>query len=117
NLYFCLLTDFTDAAEKVISSDDEALKTAINGIERLNTKYQRNTGNLFYLLHRPRKWNAHQKVWMGYERKRGKLADLNALLQGSGKKYFSVIIGDQNVFPQIKYVITLDEDTQLPLGS
>lgn len=117
HVYFCLLTDFTDAAEEMLSSDEEVLKTAINGIERLNKKYQREKNDLFYLFHRPRKWNAHQKAWMGYERKRGKLADLNALLQGTGKKYFSVIVGDQNVFPQIKYVITLDEDTQLPLGA
>src|SRR6185437_16092534 len=73
--------------------------------------------DLFYLFHRPRKWNAHQKVWMGYERKRGKLTDLNALLQGKGKEYFSVIVGDPTIFPKLKYVITLDEDTQLPLGS
>src|SRR6185437_387712 len=117
NLYFCLLTDFTDAAEEMLSSDEEVLKTAINGIERLNKKYQREKNDLFYLFHRPRKWNAHQKVWMGYERKRGKLTDLNALLQGKRKEYFSVIVGDPTIFPKLKYVITLDEDTQLPLGS
>ncbi|MBK5271217.1 MAG: cyclic beta 1-2 glucan synthetase, partial [Bacteroidia bacterium] len=57
------------------------------------------------------------KVWMGYERKRGKLSELNALLRGNGKEHFSIISGDQSVFPKIKYVITLDADTQLPLGS
>src|SRR5690606_17650980 len=54
------------------------------------------------------------KLWMGYERKRGKLMDLNALLRGMEKENFSVIIGKQALFPSIKYVITLDSDTVLP---
>ncbi len=58
-----------------------------------------------------------EKVWMGYERKRGKLSDLNALLRGNAKEHFSLVIGDQTIFHKIKYVITLDADTQLPLGS
>ncbi|MEO6894177.1 MAG: cyclic beta 1-2 glucan synthetase, partial [Ginsengibacter sp.] len=117
NLYFGLLTDFTDAVEETFLSDHVLIETTRVGIEKLNEKYRRTKNDLFYLFHRPRKWNAHQKVWMGYERKRGKLANLNELLQGGGTENFSVIVGDPTIFPKIKFVITLDEDTQLPLGS
>jgi cyclic beta-1,2-glucan synthetase len=117
NLYFGLLTDFTDAMFETLPEDQGLLNTAKKGIEGLNAKYQRNQNDLFFLFHRPRKWNAKERVWMGYERKRGKLSDLNALLRGTGKEKFSLVTGDQQLFPQIKYVITLDADTQLPLGS
>ena len=117
NLYFGLLTDFTDAQEETLPGDQLLLETAKNGIERLNKKYKREKEDLFFLFHRPRKWNAGEKMWMGYERKRGKLSDLNALLRGKGNEHFSLITGDQTIFLKIKYVITLDADTQLPLGS
>ena len=71
-------------------------------IEQLNVKYKRTTNDLFFLFHRPRKWNQQENVWMGYERKRGKLSDLNALLRGITKEHFSLIIGNQSVFPKIK---------------
>ncbi len=117
NLYFGLLTDFTDAPSQTLPADAQLLDTVKNGIKKLNKKYQREKDDLFFLFHRPRKWNAAEKVWMGYERKRGKLSDLNALLRGGAQEHFSLITGDQTVFPKIKYVITLDADTQLPLGS
>jgi hypothetical protein len=117
NLHFGLLTDFTDASLETLSTDQALLDTVKNGIEALNKKYQRENKDLFFLFHRPRKWNPKENIWMGYERKRGKLSDLNALLRGITKEYFSVIIGEQAIFPKIKYVITLDADTQLPLNS
>jgi cyclic beta-1,2-glucan synthetase len=117
NLHFGLLTDFTDASLEILPGDEVLLDTVKNGIESLNKKYQRENNDLFFLFHRPRKWNQEENVWMGYERKRGKLSDLNALLRGITKEHFSVIIGNQSVFQKIKYVITLDADTQLPLGS
>lgn len=117
HLHFGLLTDFTDASQEILLNDQELLNTVKNGIEALNKKYQRNNNDLFYLFHRPRKWNPVEKIWMGYERKRGKLSDLNKLLRRNTNEHFSLIIGDQSIFPQIKYVITLDADTQLPLNS
>jgi cyclic beta-1,2-glucan synthetase len=117
HLHFGLLTDFTDASQETVSDDQVLLDTAANGIELLNKKYKREKNDLFFLFHRPRKWNPVEKVWMGYERKRGKLSDLNTLLRKSTKEHFSLIIGDQSVFPKIKYVITLDADTQLPLNT
>ncbi|MDQ2721070.1 MAG: cyclic beta 1-2 glucan synthetase, partial [Bacteroidota bacterium] len=117
HLHFGLLTDFTDAPLEILPSDQLLLDTVKNGIEALNRKYQRANNDLFFLFHRPRKWNQKENVWMGYERKRGKLSDLNALLRGITKEHFSLIIGNQSIFKNIKYVITLDADTQLPLGS
>jgi cyclic beta-1,2-glucan synthetase len=117
HLYFGLLTDFTDASHETLSGDQVLLDTVKTGIEALNKKYQREKNDLFYLFHRPRKWNQQENAWMGFERKRGKLSDLNVLLKGISKEHFSLITGNQSVFPKIKYVITLDADTQLPLGS
>ncbi len=117
HLYFGLLTDFTDASHETLSTDQVLLDTVKNGIEALNKKYQRINSELFFLFHRPRKWNQQENVWMGYERKRGKLSDLNSLLRGITKEHFSLIIGSESIYQKIKYVITLDADTQLPLSS
>jgi len=114
NLYFGLLTDFTDAPEKEMPEDEALVQLARQKIEALNDKYGREKNDLFYLFHRPRKWNANDGIWMGYERKRGKLAELNGLLRGKSKDSFSLIVGDQDILLSVKYVITLDSDTQLP---
>ncbi len=117
NLHFGLLTDFTDASTENLPMDEKLLEAAKKCIIALNDKYDRKEQDLFYLFHRPRKWNPKQNTWMGRERKRGKLSDLNKLLRGNGSDHFSAIIGDQSIFQSVKYIITLDEDTQLPLGS
>jgi cellobiose phosphorylase len=54
---------------------------------------------------------------MGYERKRGKLAELNALLRGGASNRFSLVVGKTAILSNVKYVITLDTDTQLPRDS
>ena len=82
-LHFALLTDFVDAAAETLPGDAELVRLAREGIERLNEKYANLRGDIFYLFHRARRWNAQEGVWMGYERKRGKLADLNAMLRGA----------------------------------
>jgi hypothetical protein len=117
NLHFGLLTDFTDAAQETLPGDQLLLEVAQQRIEYLNRKYKREKDDLFFLFHRPRKWNPQENVWMGYERKRGKLSELNSLLRENRKDYFSLIIGDQPILQNIKYVITLDADTEMPLGS
>ena len=116
-LHFGLLTDFRDAITSSLPEDETLLLLAQQKIEELNTKYQNPESDNFFLFHRPRKWNPRDRQWMGYERKRGKLTELNALLRGEGKDYFSVIIGRENIFPEIKYIITIDSDTQLPRDS
>jgi cyclic beta-1,2-glucan synthetase len=114
NLLFGLLTDFCDAREETLPEDAPLLAQARDGIDKLNDKY-RVEGHLpFFLLHRPRRWNPHEKTWMGYERKRGKLADLNLLLRGGGGERFSLIVGDVSGLAGVRYVITLDADTELP---
>lgn len=115
NLHFALLTDFLDAPQEVMSSDETLLHQVKEGIESLNKKYTlHNDNSIFYLFHRPRRWNVKENIWMGYERKRGKLMEFNALLRGKEMNAFSKIIGDVSILPSIKYVITLDTDTQLP---
>ncbi|HCC46997.1 MAG TPA: cyclic beta 1-2 glucan synthetase [Elusimicrobia bacterium] len=114
NVEFGLLTDFCDAREESLPGDAALLEQAREGIERLNQKYLGHRDNIFYLFHRPRRWNAGEKVWMGYERKRGKLADLNALLRGGGTDRFSLVSGDVQRLQDVKYVITLDTDTRMP---
>jgi hypothetical protein len=114
NVDFALLTDFRDAPRETMPEDDALLAQAAAGIEKLNQKYLRRKENIFYLFHRPRRWNERDKIWMGYERKRGKLSDLNALLRGGGSDRFSAIIGDPARLQDVKYVITLDTDTRMP---
>ncbi len=116
-LRFGLLTDFLDAPVETLPTDDALLLLAKTRIEELNEKYSGATGDTFFLFHRPRRWNPREQIWMGYERKRGKLADLNALLRGGPKDNFSLIVGATETLPDIKYVITLDTDTQLPRDS
>jgi cellobiose phosphorylase len=114
HLHFALLTDFRDAPTEILPGDDVLLQRARDGIELLNRKYVSNGQNLFFLFHRPRRWNAGENLWMGYERKRGKLMEFNALLRGGARDCFSEIVGQTAILPEIKYVITLDTDTQLP---
>ena len=115
-LHFGLLTDFVDAQQQTLDEDDALLRQAAAGIEALNEKYgDALTGaGIFFLFHRGRSWNAQERVWMGYERKRGKLAQLNQLLRGGGDDGFSLVVGDTALLGGVKFVITLDTDTQLP---
>ncbi len=114
NLYFALLTDFTDARWETLPGDRRLLMLARSEIGRLNERYCRNRSTKFYLLHRPRKWNRQEGTWMAEERKRGKLAALNRLLQTGVNKAFNVTVGDLNQLRSVRYVITLDSDTRLP---
>ena len=112
NLFFALLTDFADATEPE-TAGDVVLKSCAEGVRQLNERYGSGGRGPFYLLHRARRWNPQERKWMGYERKRGKLNDLNKLLLGRGN-WFNTVVGDLSRLLQIRYVITLDTDTQLP---
>lgn len=114
HLHFALLSDFMDASQAALPEDDALLQLAAERVEALNHKYPAAGAERFFLLHRPRRWNAAEQVWMGYERKRGKLAELNALLRGKGQDRFMLIVGDVSKLRDVQYVITLDTDTQLP---
>ncbi len=117
NLFFALLTDFRDAPEQSLPDDDALLAYARAAVQTLNETYLEDRPGIFYLFHRPREWNPTERVWMGYERKRGKLEQFNALLRGEAKTAFSEIVGDTSILGSIQYVITLDTDTQLPRDS
>ncbi|MEO5648724.1 MAG: glucoamylase family protein [Ginsengibacter sp.] len=115
NLHFSLLTDFTDADTEFTPNDDSLLNLVSEKINELNEKYSKpGQPDIFFLFHRPRKWNPREGKWMGYERKRGKLSALNALLRDKATDEFSHIVGEYSVLTNVKYVITLDSDTQLP---
>jgi cyclic beta-1,2-glucan synthetase len=114
NLHFAVLSDFTDAATEHVESDAAILEAAITGVRALNQQYARGGHDVFFLFHRSRRWNPRQGVWMGWERKRGKLAEFNQFVQSGTIDAFSTITGDASVLRSVKYVITLDSDTVLP---
>jgi cyclic beta-1,2-glucan glucanotransferase len=112
NLHFALLTDPPDSAQQFDERD--ALGPAcVERIEALNDKYAYEGKGSFFLLHRNRSYNQQEGIWMGWERKRGKLLDFNNLLLGAADS-FPIKAGDLAILNQVKYAITLDLDTQLP---
>jgi cyclic beta-1,2-glucan synthetase len=120
-LHFALLTDPVDAAQEQMPEDQELVEQARQGINRLNDNYRRANGSVphepFHLYHRPRLWNPAEGIWMGRERKRGKLAEFNRLLAGRGENGFTVKVGNPEVLGRIRYVVTVDADTVLPRDS
>jgi len=111
NLSFSLLSDYTDAEEPEMPEDDGLLGLAVKGIEQLNARH---SGSRFILFHRVRTWCETERRWIGWERKRGKLEELNAFLSG---EVGGILVAAGKVAEGIRYVITLDADTQLPHGS
>lgn len=115
NIYFALLTDWPDASQEHLPNDINLLNAVQTGIAKLNNRYPHPKGSTFFhLFHRHRLWNSQEGKWMGWERKRGKLVEFNALLCGEKETSFSTYEGDRAILPTIRYVITLDSDTQLP---
>ena len=119
DLRFALLSDWLDAASESLDGDDELLAFARDGVARLNKNHgpTHDGGERFLLLHRKRVWNESEGTWMGWERKRGKLRELNQLLRGGVNTTFLPIGGRPVEAPTgVRYVITLDADTRLPRG-
>ncbi len=120
NIYFALLTDLPDSREPS-NEDDPLVDYCAKLIRDLNERYggeryaEKSDGS-FLLFHRHRVYNPRERVWMGWERKRGKLMDLNKLLRNEHDS-FPVKVGDLSILPRIRFVITLDADTELPRGS
>jgi cyclic beta-1,2-glucan synthetase len=111
HVHFALLSDFPDAATEETPTDSNLLAIAQSGIDALNRLH----GNeRFHLFHRRRQWNEGERKWMGWERKRGKLEEFNRLLRGAPDTSFVVRTADDALLTSIRYVITLDSDTQLP---
>ncbi len=119
-LHFALLTDWADADQEHMPGDDDLAAALDDGIERLNAHYEGppGAGARFLVLHRRRLWNAQEGKWIGWERKRGKLHELNRLLRGAADTSFVSIRGRPPAVPEgVRYVITLDADTRLPKGA
>ncbi len=112
-LRFALVSDYHDAPALSMPEDMEYLEVAVRATESLNARYG---DGRFFLLHREREWNAGEKCWMGWERKRGKLEQLNQYLLGSTQPEITSMLrsGDAQELQGIRFVITLDADTQLP---
>jgi cyclic beta-1,2-glucan synthetase len=119
-IHFALLGDFADAETEETPADDGLLEAALAGIERLNARYSKAKDGKkdelarFHFFHRRRLWNQSEGKWMGWERKRGKLHELNRLLRGAQDTSFVVQTGNRKTLGTVRYVITLDVDTQLP---
>ncbi|MGY0618258.1 GH36-type glycosyl hydrolase domain-containing protein [Lysobacter sp. A378] len=114
NLHFALLTDFFDADQQTLPQDAALLQAARDEIASLNERYADGDDDIFFLFHRPRQWNPRERRWMGHERKRGKLAALNAYLRGGAGECFISVVGNTAALGNVRYVITLDTDTGLP---
>ena len=114
HLHFAVLSDFTDAADETQPTDAAIIDAAVAGVHALNARYAGGAQVAFYLFHRPRRWNERERTWMGWERKRGKLAEFNRFLRGGAREAFMTVVGEANTLAGVRYVITLDSDTVLP---
>ena len=123
NLYFALLGDCTESKNEKEPIDEEIIKEGINQIEELNEKYNKHTKeigqetNIFNFIYRKRVWNEKEESYLGWERKRGMLTQFNEYLLGNIENPFRVNTLEENKIPKIKYIITLDADTDLILNS
>ena len=120
DIRFALLSDWLDAPTEQVPGDDELLATAAAAIDRLNERHGEAPGGgaRFLLFHRNRTWNEAEGCWMGWERKRGKLHELNALLRGSTTTGILTTGRLATTAPTgVRYVVTLDADTKLPRGA
>ena len=120
DLRFALLSDWVDAKTETLPNDQALLDAATKGIADINKRHgpAPGGGNRFLLFHRRRLWNESEGKWMGWERKRGKLHELNLFLRGAtGTSFISDNTAGVESIPGVKYVITLDADTRLPLGA
>lgn len=118
NLYFALVGDFKDADSEVMPNDEAIAAAAVECVKALNKKYQRGDGtDIFYYMHRKRIYNKKQNRWIGWERKRGAIVEFNRALRGCDNTGFEIMTCESDKLPYVKYVITLDADTCLPMGS
>ena len=116
NLLFSLFTDYTDSDQAHREDDERLLQTVTESLEALNHRYG---GERFFLFHRDRTWSESEQKFIGWERKRGKIEELNRLIDGTRPEDAArlVYVGDPDHLSNVRFVITLDSDTQLPLGA
>ncbi len=112
NLSYAVMGDLPDSRHQKEDGDEAVIEAAFRGVEALNRKYP---GNAFYFFFRNREYNARERIYMAWERKRGALANLNDFLRGEGKEKLIASAHDPARFNKIQYIIALDSDTLLPL--
>ena len=117
HLHLALLVTLADAPEPSMPGDVELLRRVEEGVRALNARYGHDGAGPFHLLHRRRLWNACEGCWMGWERKRGQLAEFNRFLAGDRETSFAGHVGDPDFLRTTPFVITLDADTELPRGA
>ena len=117
NIYYAILGDLKDSKYEEEIVDDEINNRGLELIEKLNEKYCKNEETIFYFFNRKRQYNKSEKAFIGYERKRGKLMEFMALIKGYEDTSFNIISGKIDNLKDVKYLITLDTDTFLPLES
>ena len=115
NLIFALVGDFVDSNTEKEKNDEKIVETALNRIEKLNRIYAKDK-DIFYYFHRKRTFNEKQNKWMGWERKRGAIIELNNLLKGIENTFY-IKSGYTDYLKELKYIITIDSDTNLKMNS
>ena len=117
NLYFAVLGDCSESNKEEEQFDKEVEEQGIEEVERLNKKYPDNKFPKFHFIYRRRKYNPSEEKYLGWERKRGLLTQFNEYILKHEKNKFRINTIEQEILPKIKYVITLDSDTELPLNT
>lgn len=114
-MHYALLSDPADAALQVMDGDQALEAALVNGIRELNRRYKKTAP--FVLLHRRRRWNEADGIWMGWERKRGKIEAFNEFLHDEAEDAFPLTEGDAEGLRAARFVVTLDADTIAPPGA
>lgn len=118
NIYFAIVGDLKDSDKQFNDEDKEIIEASIGRIKELNQKYcDTNKEQKFFLFMRERIFMKNEKRWMGYERKRGAIVEFNNLIKGAKSTSYNVLSGDTTALGSVKYVITLDADTIMPIGT
>jgi len=113
NIYFTLVGDVKESNKEVLEEDEEIIDYGEKKIEELNSKYGEGR---FTFVYRKRRFNESENKWLGWERKRGAILEYNRYLLDRKTHDYRAVMGDITSLPPIKYVITLDADTVLPIG-
>lgn len=117
NLYFALLGDVSASSKEEEDFDEEISNYGLEHAKKLNEKYPSTEFPKFHFLYRKRIWNEKEECYLGWERKRGLLNQFNEYILKNSKDEFRVNTIDLDKIPKIKYVITLDADTELVLNT
>ncbi|MCX7884594.1 MAG: carbohydrate-binding protein [Caloramator sp.] len=116
NIYFSIVGDLKDSNTETTETDKKIVDLSLKKIRELNKRYSKGK-DIFYIFIRKRIFNPYEGKWMGYERKRGAIVEFNNLLTGNSNTSYSVISGDINNLKDVKYIITLDADTIMPIDT